>query len=300
MSKKVAAELQIPVSKKEVVRFDNSEIRVTIQEDVQNEVCIVVQPTSNPTDTHLMELFFFADALKREGAKEVIGVVPYFGYARQNIQHRKGEDVSSNVVIKFLEAIGFSKIITFDIHDEGTQGIFTIPLSHLSAFPLFAQKIRDYLPNSDEVAVVSPDQGGIERARLFGQEFFGNDQFEVVVVEKSRDLDRVHESQAISIHGEVQGKTVILVDDIVTSGGTLINAAKLCLEKGATQVYAVVTHHDFSADAPRKITESPIEKFLTTDTIKIYEDQKVPKLEELTVASLIATELQKELTKNTI
>ena len=161
LAEKVAKELQTALSKYEVISFANSEIRVTIQDEVKDETCVVVQPTSNPTDTHLMELLFFADALKREGAEEIIGVVPYFGYARQNIQHRKGEAVSANVIINFLEIVGFTKIILFDIHDEATLGIFNIPVTHLSALPLLAAKIRKDLGSTDSV-IVSPDQAGVE------------------------------------------------------------------------------------------------------------------------------------------
>lgn len=292
LTKKVAEVLQITLSKCEVVTFANSEIRVTIQEEVKDEACVVIQPTSNPTDTHLMELLFFADALKREGARKILGVTPYFGYARQNIQHRKGEAVSANVVINFLEVVGFSKIILFDIHDEATLGIFNIPTTHLSALPLLAERIAEDLSNKQEVVVVSPDQAGVERTRVFGEAFFGKQPFDIVVVEKKRNLDVPHESEAISLHGDVKNKTVVLVDDIITSGKTTINAANLCIENGARNVLAAVTHHDFSEEAPKLIQNSKIEKFFTTDTILLKEDQKIPKLEEITTASIISEELK--------
>ncbi len=291
LAEKVAKEIQTPLSESEIIRFANSEVRVTVQEKVRDETCVIIQPTSNPTDTHLLELFFFADALKREGAKEVIGVVAYFGYARQNIQHREGEAVSANVIINFLETVGFTKIILFDIHDEATLGIFKVPVTHLSALPLLAAKIRKDLGSADAV-IVSPDQAGVERTRVFGDAFFGQQPFDIVIVEKKRNLDVPHESEAISLHGDVKDRTVILVDDIVTSGKTLINAADLCLKKGAKKILAAVTHHDFSNEAPKLIQDSQIEKLYTTDTILLKENQKIPKLQEITVSSIIYEEIK--------
>ncbi|MFH0979802.1 MAG: ribose-phosphate diphosphokinase, partial [Candidatus Roizmanbacteria bacterium] len=175
LSEEVSQLLKIPLSSSEVVRFENSEIRVSIKEKVKNATCVIIQPTSNPTDTHLMELFFFADALKRNGAKEIIAVIPYFGYARQNREHRPGEAVSANVVIRFLETIGFNAVYTINLHDEGTEGIFSITFKNLSAFNILGREVAHYSKNNkntEEVAVVSPDQGGVERAQTFAENFF--------------------------------------------------------------------------------------------------------------------------------
>src|SRR3989338_3829923 len=144
LSKDVAKTLSLGLAKSQVTRFDNSEVRVWIEEDVKHDICVVIQSTSNPTDTNLMELFLTCDALRREEARKVIGIIPYFGYARQDIQHRTGECVSANVVIKFLEAIGFNKIYTINLHDEATEGVFTIPFKNLSAFPIIAKEIKKY------------------------------------------------------------------------------------------------------------------------------------------------------------
>lgn len=298
LTSQVASALQQSISKAEVVRFDNSEVRVRIEEDVKHDVCVVVQPTTNPTDTNLMELFLFCDALRRQEARKVIGIIPCFGYARQDIQHRAGECVSATVVIRFLESIGFSKIYTFDLHDEATSGVFSIPFKNLSAFPLLAQEIKNYLSqqsittDNENVVVVSPDQGGIERARNFGTHLFGHEKFSIGVTEKKRDQAHMHESDALDLYGDVSGRTVILVDDVATSGGTLIHAADLCMSKGAKKVVAAVVHHDFAQDTPQKIESSKIEKFFTTNTIALKEDHKFPKMHEVSVASIIANELQ--------
>ncbi len=296
LSQKVSHLLHIPLSKSEVVRFGNSEVKVTIQDEVKNKACVVIQPLSNPTDTHLMEFFFFCDALRRQEARKVIGLIPYFGYARQDIQHRPGECVSANVIIRFFESIGFSKIYTVDIHDEATEGVFSIPYKNLSALPLLAREIEKYLKKNsmrkDNVVVVSPDQGGVERARNFGDYFFGDMDFSMAVIEKNRDLNQIHKSKALDLYGDVKGKIAILVDDLVTSGGTLINAADLCLDRGARSVIAAIVHHDFSINAPQKIQNSSIQRIFSTDTILLQPEQRFEKLQEISAAQVLKTEIK--------
>ncbi len=303
LSQEVSRLLHAPLSKAEVVRFGNSEVRVAIQEDVTYTTCYVLQPIANPSDTHLVEFFFFCDALRRQEARKVIGLIPYFGYARQDVQHKPGECVSANVIIRFFESIGFAKIYTIDIHDEATEGVFSIPFKNLSSLPLLAREVKKYLSDSnrfqpiptnstDLTIVVSPDQGGVERARNFGEFFYQTSDFSLGVIEKKRNLDRPHHSKALDLYGEVKGRTVILVDDIVTSGGTLINAVNLCIERGATNVLAAVVHHDFTEDAPQKLQQSKLDKFFTTNTIALKPEQKFAKLNEISIASLIAEELK--------
>jgi len=295
LAKEVSQLLNLPLGEAEIVRFDNSETKITIKENVVDELCIVIQPTANPTDTSLMELFYFCDALKRGEARKVIAFIPYFGYARQNIQHRPGECVSANVVIRFLEAIGFDKIYTIDLHDEATEGVFSIPFKNLSALPLLAKKIKNELKDKiSQVMVTSPDQGGIERARKFAQEFFGKIN-SIAVIEKRRDLNKPHQSEALALYGDVKNKIVILVDDIVTSGKTLVNAANLCLQHQAKKVYAAIVHHDFSPNAKKILLEAPIEKIYTTNTIYLKSEQRFDKLIEVSVAPLIAAEIKKIL-----
>lgn len=295
LAEKVADALKIPLSKSEVVRFDDSEVRVRIGEDVKHTTAIVIQSTANPTDTNLMEFFFFCDALRRNEAHKVIGIIPYFGYARQDIQHRPGESISANVVIRFIESIGFRKIYVYDLHDEATEGVFSIAFKNATTFSLLADKVREYLKddvNEQNVAIVSPDQGGIERARRFGQFLLKKQNFPLVVIEKRRNMDKIHTTEALQLYGDVSGKTAILVDDIVTSGNTLINAVELCISKGAKRVIAVVAHADLSEKAPERIQNSSIEKFFTTDSILLKEELKFAKLEQISIAPLIAEELK--------
>lgn len=295
LSQKIADQLNTPLAKAEIVRFENSEIRIHIEEDVKNESCYVIQPTANPSDTHLMELFFFCDALRRQEAKKVYAIIPYFGYARQDVQHRPGECVSANVIIRFLESIGFYKVYTINLHDEATEGVFSIPFKNINAFPILAEEIKTYIGDvsTDKVAVVSPDHGGVERARKFGDELFGHVEHSISVVEKRRDLAHIHKSVALDLYGDVKGRTAILVDDMITSGGTLRHAAQLCLDRGATRVLTAVIHHDFGPKAPAELQASAIEKVFTTDTILLRDDQKFDKLVEVSVAGVIADAITK-------
>lgn len=298
LSKEVSKLVGVSLAKAEVVRFGNSEVKVTIQEDVKNENCVVIQPTSNPTDTHVMELLFFCDALRRQEAEKVIGYIPYFSYAKQDIQHRVGECVSVNVVIRMLESIGFFKIYTIDLHDEATAGVFSIPFKNLSALPLLSKYIRKQLISSgltdltDSTVLVSPDQGAVEKVRNFGKTFYESSSFSEVVIEKKRDLNTVHKAKPLDLYGDVKGKIALIVDDMVVSGSTLIPAIDLCLERGAKQVYCAAVHHDFTKEAPKLLQNSKLKKFFTTNTIKLRPDQYFPKLQEISIASLITDELK--------
>ncbi len=298
LAKEISKILKIPLAKSEIIRFDNSEVKVTIKEKVKDKTCFVVQSTSNPTDTHLMELFFFADALKRNSAKEIIAIIPYFGYARQNREHLPGECVSVNVVIRFLETIGFKAVYTVNIHDEGTEGVFSIKFKNLNAFNILGKKVGQYLKNHnniEEIAIVSPDQGGIERAQLFAENFFHTKKIDITVIEKRRNLEKIHQSEALNLYGNVENKTAVIIDDIVTSGGTLIHAAEFCLKRGAKKVIACIVHHDFSPNASKLLSlpNSPIEKIFTTNTIELKPEQKFSQLEEISIAPLIAEEIKK-------
>lgn len=293
LTQKIAQLNNLELGKHEVVRFGNSEVKVTIQSDVNEKECIVVQSTANPTDEHVMELLFTVDALKREGASKVECIIPYFGYARQNIQHRKGECVSMNIIVKMLESLKVDKVTVVDLHEEGSSGMFTIQFENRTALPLLAQAVKEQLSISDssegEYRIGSPDQGGIERARRFAEAFYHvTTGYELITTEKKRNLENMHESKAVELYGDVKGKKVILVDDVATSGGTIIHAAELCLEKGATTVFAVVVHADFALLAPQKVQESKLEKLFLTNTIeKTLENlSHFPKIEIIDITSL--------------
>lgn len=273
LAEKIARNNGLNLGEVEIVTFGNSEIKVKIQTEVMGKEVYVVQSTANPANDNLIELFLLIDALKRENTSKITVLIPYFGYARQNMQHQKGECVSLNVVVRILEALKVDKVITLDIHDEASSGIFNIPFENRSGLPFLAKKTYQWLGLSRQTetnfAIGSPDQGGVERARVFADHFFSNiTNQEVVVVEKKRDLSAIHQSQAVAVFGEVNKKNVILVDDISTSGKTIINAAKLCLKAGAAKVGAVVVHPDFASGVPLQIEKSDLQFFLTTNSIE--------------------------------
>jgi len=296
LSEEVASILKTSLSPVKITRFSNSEVKITIQDKVKENICFVIQPTSNPTDTHLMELLFFADALKRNGAKKIIAVIPYFGYARQNREHLPGESVSVNVVIRILEYVGFDAIFAVTLHDEATEGVFSVPFKNIDGFLVLTKKISSYLNNhfkNESVIIVSPDQGGVERAQNFAESFFHQKNVEIAVVEKKRNLKKIHQSKALNLFGNVKNKIAIIVDDIITSGGTLINAAELCLKKGAKKVIAAVVHPDLSPNAKEIIEKSPIEKIFVTNTIPLKE--KIDKIEVVSCATLIGNAIEEYL-----
>lgn len=296
LSKKVADIINQPLARAKTVRFDNSEIKVIIKERVKDASCLIIQSTNNPTDTHLMELLFFADTLKRNGAKEIIAFIPYFGYARQNREHQPGESVSVNLVIRLIEYVGISSVYTINLHDEATECVFSIKFKNIDALPFLAKKVKEYFKQmnyQEEIVIVSPDQGGIERAQNFANDFLNEKEAKIVVIEKKRNLDEIHQSKAVNIFGQVKDKACLIVDDILTSGLTLVNAAKLCLEKGAKRVLAVVVHHDLSPKAVSfLLKDCPIEKIFTTDTIPLKKDQLLPIFQEISIAPLIAKEIK--------
>lgn len=298
LTQEVAKLLNLPISKAEVIRFGNSEAKVTIQEDVRGGTAIVIQSTCNPTDVNLMELAFFADALKRSEAQKIIAVVPYFGYSRQNEQHRPGECVSMHVVVKLLEQVGYDEIITFELHEAASAGVFSVPFNNVSMNSLLVDAIKKYTKNELKVettAFVAPDYEATERTRKFGEAFFPGVECEVAVTEKKRNLDAIHETKVENLYGDVNNKTVIIVDDVATSGGTLIHSAEMCLAKGATKVFAAITHADFNVGIPEKLQNSPIERIFAGNTIPLKEDKLFPKLEVISIAPTLAEELKKYL-----
>jgi ribose-phosphate pyrophosphokinase len=295
LSQSVSNLVKLPLSQAEIVRFGNSEVKVTIQEDVRDADCIIIQPTTNPTDENLMELLLFCDALKRSEARNITAIMPYFGYAKQNMQHRTGECVSVNVVIRMLESVGFDKIITCDIHDEATGGVFMIPYKNVTLFPFLAEKTLEVLTKQkikkENIALLSPDQGAVEKVRIFGKSFFGTDDFKEVVIEKRRDQNVAHKAEPIDIYGDVKNKTVIIVDDMVVSGSTLLPAIDLCLSRGATEVYAAIVHNDFTASAPERLESSKLKKIITTNTIPLRKETMFSKLEQVDISSVLAKEI---------
>lgn len=296
LAQKVSKNLGLKLSPLEITVFADGEKRVRVVDNVVDIETVVVQSTAAPADANYMELFFIIDALKRSGAKSVTVVIPYLGYQRQDHVFRDGEAVSLGVVIKAIESLGASKVITFDLHTVKIPELFRIPVSHLSALPLFAEKIKKMANGSPRVeagqlsivncSLVSPDLGGVRRIKLIS-EMLGNMPYAIIV--KNRNLDS-GEITAEKIEGKVFSKAVI-VDDMISSGKTMVAAAKLLKESGAQEIIAMATHAVLSSGSPEVLQNSIISKVFVTDTIAIPEQKKFPKLEVISMADIIAKEL---------
>lgn len=290
LAEKIAKELKVKLSPLEIHIFPDDEKRIRILDKVVEEDVVVVQTTSPNPDKSYMELFFIADAVKRSGAKSVTTVIPYFGYQRQDHVFREGEAVSVEVIIKALEGAGVSKLITFDLHSVKIPSLFNIPVSHLSALPLFAKKIKENNWDDGKTVLVSPDRGGIRRIKLFSEMLT---YISYAVIDKNRDLSTGKVS-ADKIDGKILQRAVI-IDDMISSGQTIATAAKLLRENGAKEIFVFATHPVFSKESKRVLAKSLIKKVFVTDTIDVPKDKKFRKLEILSVSGLIAKEIKKTI-----
>lgn len=284
LAQKIAKHLNTSCFPLDIHVFPDGEKRIRVKEPVVDEDTVLVQSTGMPTDQNYMELFFAVDALKRSGAKSVVAVIPYLGYQRQDHVFRDGEARSIEVIGTFLKSVGIDKVIACDLHSIKTPEIFKLSISVVSALPLFAQHILEI--GVEDGALVSPDMGGIRRIKQISELLGG---MPYVTIEKNRDL----ESGAITV-GIVQGevkKRAFIVDDMISSGNTIVQAAKILTQKGAEEIIVFATHPVFSENASELLQNASIEKVFVIDTIDIPKEKQFDKLEIISVAGLIAEEL---------
>lgn len=273
--------LHVPFTRALVRRFADMEVFVEIEENVRGEDMFVIQSTSFPANDHLMELLIIIDALRRSSAKRITAVIPYFGYARQDRKPGPRTPISAKLVANLITQAGASRILTVDLHAGQIQGFFDIPTDNLYGQPEMVRDIRDYLDN-EQLMVVSPDVGGVVRARGLAKRL-GAD---LAIVDKRRE--RAGESEVMNIIGDVSGRICLLVDDIVDSGGTICNAADALLAKGAKAVYAYATHGVLSGGAVARIRDSRLKSLVITDSIAATEDiRKCPNIRRISIASLL-------------
>jgi ribose-phosphate pyrophosphokinase len=285
LAEKIAKNLGLQLSKLEVFVFPDGEKRVRILDKVLGEDVIVVQSASTPVDENYMQLFFIIDALKRNGAKSVTGVIPYFGYQRQDHMFREGEDVSVKVIAEILDKLKLNRLIAVDLHTIKIAEAFSIPVSHLSALPIFAGIIEERGWGRNAI-LVTPDMGGIRRIKILSR-LLGDMPF--AVIEKNRDLATGIVS-AEKITGKI-GKRVIIIDDMISSGGTVAMAAELLKKNGAGEICVFATHAVFSEEAPKILQNSGVDKVYVTDTVFVPEEKRFPKLKILSVSEIIAAAL---------
>lgn len=289
LAEKIAKELNTNLSPLEIHIFPDGERRVRVLDKIANEDVIIVQNSSKPVERNYMELFFIIDAIKRNGGKSITAVVPYLGYQRQDHVFRSGEAVSLDVIVKMLEAGGVEKLIVFDLHSVKIPELFNIPVKHLSALPIFAEKIKEEGWTGPDTILVAPDTGARRRIQILS-DLLGGAKF--AVIEKERDLV-TGEIEAQNIEGLDNQKRAIIVDDMISSGGTIAVSAEFLKKKGVEEVIVFATHPVFSKEAPDILEEAhAIKKVYVTDTIAIPKDRRFEKLQILSVAKLVADELE--------
>ncbi len=283
----VAKHLRISVAASKRFRFSDGEIGISIEESVRGADVYVVQPTCAPVNSNLMELLIMVDALKRASAYRINVVLPYFGYARQDRKTRGREPITSKLVSNIIEDVGAHRVITADLHAGQIQGFFDIPVDHLTGMNLlasyFQRKLKEAI-QKEEVVVVSPDIGGVVRARRFAVQL----RADLAVVDKRRAHDKANFCEVMEIIGDVKGKDAILVDDIIDTAGTIVNAAQALQERGARSVYACATHGVLSGPAVERLKGSCISEIVLTDTIPLVEEKNLDKITQLSIAPLFA------------
>ena len=274
----IAVELESPLGRAEIDLWKNGETRVKIDENVRGSDVFIVQPTSHPVDHHLMELLLFIDAAKRASADRITAVIPYYGYARQEKKTSGREPISARLVANLLTVAGADRILAVDLHAPAIEGFFDIPVDHLRATPLLARAFRRQV--QDEVVVVSPDAGGVTRAEDFRVRVDGT----LAIISKQRSgLDT---TEMLNMVGDVDGKVAVIVDDMISTGGTLFDAVDMLESRGASVVYVAATHGIFAGDALERIAASRIARVLVTDTIPVAAD--ADRIEVVSVAPLLA------------
>jgi len=287
LAEAISAYLNLPLTKASIRRFSDMEIFVEIQENVRGEDVFVIQSTSYPANDNLMELLVAIDALKRGSARRITAVIPYFGYARQDRKSGPRTPISAKMVANLITTAGADRVLTMDLHAGQIQGFFDIPVDNLYAAPVLTKDVEESM-NGEELVVVSPDVGGVVRARALAKRL-GAD---LAIIDKRREKAGV--SEVMNIIGEVDGRRCILIDDIVDSAGTLCNAAVALKDKGASSVSAYVTHGVLSGGAVARVSSSPMDHLVVTDSIQATEAMRVShNIRQLTIAPLIAEAIRR-------
>lgn len=283
LAQAMADYLKVPLTNASIKRFADQEVFVEIHENVRGEDVFVIQSTGFPANDHIMELLVCLDALKRASARRVTAVIPYFGYARQDRKVGPRTPISAKLVANIIAASGANRVLTIDLHAGQIQGFFDIPLDHLYALPVMVKDIRDNFSNLDKVTIVSPDVGGVVRARALANRLGVN----LAIVDKRREKAGV--SEVMNIIGEIKSRHCILFDDIVDSAGTLCNAATALMEAGAASVSAYITHGVLSGGAIDRVTGSVLSSLVVTDTLRTTEEMKKARnIRVVSVAPLLA------------
>ncbi len=285
MANEIAKHLDLPLSAADVKKFSDGEIFVEVQENVRGADVFVVQPTCTPVNDNLMELVIMVDALRRASARRITAVVPYYGYARQDRKVAPRVPISAKVVAEMFMAVGVRRVLCMDLHAGQIQGFFNIPVDHLYAAPVLLSHIKKEF---DDVIMISPDAGGVERTRAFAKRL----NCGLAIIDKRRD--NPNECEAMHVIGDVNGKTAIMLDDMVDTAGTLCNGAETLLKNGAKEVHACCSHPVLSGPAVERITKSVIKSLVVTNSIPLRgEAQNCEKIKVLSVSELLADAIKR-------
>lgn len=279
LAEEIAAHIGTTLGKCVVSQFSDGEVQINIEESVRGCDVYVIQSTSHPVNQHIMELLIMIDALKRASASSINIVMPYYGYARQDRKARSREPITAKLVADLIETAGADRVITLDLHAPQIQGFFNIPIDHLQGVPILSEYFEG--KNLEDVIVVSPDHGGVTRTRKMADRL----KSPIGIIDKRRPRPNV--AEVMNIIGNVEGKTAILIDDIIDTAGTITLAANALLENGAKEVYACCTHPVLSGPALERIENSRIKELVITNSIPLPEEKKIDKITTLSVAPLI-------------
>ena len=288
LAREIAQNLGMSLGQSVVSRFKDEEISVDINETVRGADVFLVQPTCRPTNDHLMELLIMIDACKRASAKSITAVMPYYGYARQDRKTKPREPIAAKLVSNLITAAGASRVLTMDLHAGQIQGFFDIPVDNLKGLPILANYFQKKGLNGEEIVVVSPDVGGVTRARELAQHLNTN----LAIIDKRRPKANV--AEVMNIIGDVEGKTAIMIDDLIDTAGTITQGAKALREAGAKDVMACCSHAVFSDPAVERLRDSVLSEIIVTNTIPLTEVAAcVEKIKVLSVASLLAEAIRR-------
>ncbi|HHV53747.1 MAG TPA: ribose-phosphate pyrophosphokinase [Synergistaceae bacterium] len=292
-AQRVSENLRVPLSSAKVGRFSDGEVSVSIEESVRGADVYVIQPTCPPVNENLMELLILIDALKRASAYQINVVMPYFGYARQDRKTRSREPITAKLVANLLEKAGANRVISADLHAGQIQGFFDIPVDHLMAIPLMASYCHKTLKEElkeGKVAVAAPDIGGVVRARRFALQI----NADLAIVDKRRSYEVANYCEVLEIIGDVRGKTVVMIDDMIDTAGTVSKASEALIKRGAEKVYVCATHGILSGPAIENLSKLDengrpfIDQVVLTDTIPLSKEKRLDKIIQLSIASLFA------------
>ncbi len=287
LAEKIAAEVGVELGIVSSTQFSDGEIKINIDESIRGAHVYIIQSTSFPVNDHLMELLIMIDALKRASAKTINVVIPYYGYARQDRKAQSREPITSKLVANMITDAGADRVLALDLHAPQIQGFFDIPVDHLLGAPLLANYFLDNEMLQNDIVVVSPDHGGVTRARKLAEFIHAP----IAIIDKRRPKANV--AEVMNIIGDVKGKKAILIDDMIDTAGTITLAAQALQDAGATAVYACCTHAVLSGPAIERLENSVIKEVIVTDSIQLPEEKMSPKIVQITVSQLIAEAIKR-------